>query len=208
MNTEKFRQELGKLRSDQELLMKRLEKLERAVGELEPEEKEMRPKPVSTVEVPTPPTNPKKSIDLEFRIGGTWLNRIGVAAVILGLAYFLKYSFDNQWIGPTGRVLLGILTGLFMMGAGEKLRYRYAGYAQGLLGGGSLALYFSIFSSYQFYHLFSIRRCVSLFSSGYCSHGIHGCSAAFTAYWDLRNYRGLSDSFFNRQRRSFLMDLV
>jgi len=91
----------------------------------------------------------------EAKIGGTWLNRIGVVAVILGLAYFLKYSFDNAWIGPIGRITLGIISGLAMLGGGEKLRAKYPGYAQGLLGGGSLALFFAIYAGYDFYELFS-----------------------------------------------------
>ena len=100
-------------------------------------------------------SNKNEDKDLELKIGGTWLNRIGVIAVIFGLGFFLKYSFENQWIGPTGRVILGILTGLVMLIGGEKLRHRYPGYAQGLLGGGSLALFFSIYSSYAFYDLIS-----------------------------------------------------
>lgn len=100
-------------------------------------------------------TRQKEAKDLEFRIGGTWLNRLGVIAVILGLAYFLKYSFDNELIGPVGRVILGIVSGLAMMITGEKLRHRFSGYAQGLLGGGSLAIFFSVYAGYQFYDLIS-----------------------------------------------------
>ncbi|WP_134687127.1 DUF2339 domain-containing protein [Brevibacillus migulae] len=104
---------------------------------------------------PPPPPAPdqRRDKELEMKIGGTWLNRIGVVAVILGLAYFLKYSIDNAWIGPIGRVSLGILLGLAMFGFGEKLREKYSGYAQGLLGGGSLALFFSIYAAYNFYEL-------------------------------------------------------
>ena len=91
--------------------------------------------------------------NLEFRIGGTWFNRIGVVAVILGLAFFLKYAFDNDWIGPMGRVLMGISGGLVMLVAGEKLRLRYPGYAQGLTGGGNLALFVSVYAAYEFFRL-------------------------------------------------------
>ena len=37
---------------------------------------------------------------LKASIGKLWLNRIGVAAILIGVAYFLKYAFDSQWIGP------------------------------------------------------------------------------------------------------------
>lgn len=156
-DTERLKREIQRLRADQEDLLKRIEKLEAEVEGREPGKtkrvnplEELRSKGEPRISMPK---IAKPKVDLEFRIGSTWLNRIGVVAVIFGLAFFLKYSFDNQWIGPTGRVLLGVLAGLLMMGAGEKLRHRYAGYAQGLLGGGSLALFFSIYASYQFYQL-------------------------------------------------------
>ena len=45
---------------------------------------------------------------LENLIGGHWLNRIGILAVFIGISFFLKYAFDNNWIGPSGRVAIGI----------------------------------------------------------------------------------------------------
>ena len=39
---------------------------------------------------------------LESKIGGNLLNKIGMAAIILGIAYFLKYAIDNEWIGEAG----------------------------------------------------------------------------------------------------------
>src|SRR6185295_13375633 len=41
---------------------------------------------------------------LESKIGGNLLNKIGMAAIILGMAYFLKYAIDNEWIGEAARV--------------------------------------------------------------------------------------------------------
>src|SRR5258708_10440893 len=50
--------------------------------------------------------------DLESRIGSHWLNRIGIAALLVGISYFLKFAFDNNWIGPAGRVTIGLLAGI------------------------------------------------------------------------------------------------
>src|SRR5260221_6958944 len=49
-------------------------------------------------------TAQRSSQDLEGTIGKLWLNRIGIVAILIGVAYFLKYAFDNGWIGPGGRV--------------------------------------------------------------------------------------------------------
>jgi len=77
---------------------------------------------------PAPPVNvfaapplhaskPKSSasLDWETLIGGRWMNRIGIVAIIGAVAYFLKYAFDNNWIGPSGRVGIGILLGAAML---------------------------------------------------------------------------------------------
>jgi len=167
----RLEQEITQLQINQDLILKRLARIEKTV-KVEPEEpvakvevpvverklippKSTQPEPTEPVPTQQKPTQstPKTSKDLEFRIGGMWLNRIGVVAVVLGMAFFLKYSFENDWIGPTGRILLGILSGIVMMFLGEKLHKRYPGYAQGLIGGGSLAMFFSIYAGYQFYLL-------------------------------------------------------
>ncbi len=51
------------------------------------------------------------SRSLESRIGSQWFNRIGILAVLIGVAWFLKLAFDNHWIGPLGRVIIGLLAG-------------------------------------------------------------------------------------------------
>ena len=35
---------------------------------------------------------------LEERIGGRWFNWVGILAILFGVAYGLKYSFDRDWI--------------------------------------------------------------------------------------------------------------
>ena len=64
------------------------------------------------------------SPDLESRIGSHWLNRIGISAVLIGVSYFLKFAFDNNWIGPTGRVAIGLLAGIAIVVWSETFRRR------------------------------------------------------------------------------------
>jgi hypothetical protein len=47
------------------------------------------------------------SDDLESRIGGKWFSRVGIVALLISVSYFLKLAFDNDWIGPSGRVAIG-----------------------------------------------------------------------------------------------------
>ncbi|MBC8031714.1 MAG: DUF2339 domain-containing protein [Pyrinomonadaceae bacterium] len=98
----------------------------------------------------------EKHRDLESTIGGSWFNWIGIIAVTFGIAFFLKYAFDKQWIGPTGRVSIAALVGIGLLYLGERLRGRgLKSYAYVLSGGGILILYLSDFAAYNFYHLIS-----------------------------------------------------
>lgn len=90
--------------------------------------------------------------DLESRIGGRWLLWIGIIAISLGVAFFLRLAF-NEWIGQTGRVAIGIAIGLGFLAGAERLRARYPVYAYGLSGGGILILYLSGFAAFSMYHL-------------------------------------------------------
>ncbi len=84
---------------------------------------------------------------------GRLLGNIGIAAVLLGVAFFLKYAFDNNWIGPSGRVMIGIMFGVAFLVTGQILRKKYLQYSDLLMGGGISILYLSVFSAQAFYHL-------------------------------------------------------
>jgi uncharacterized membrane protein len=89
------------------------------------------------------------SRDLETLIGGTWFNRIGIIAIILGVGYFLREAFRRGWIGPQGRVIIGVVIGIGLLYGGERIRARgYRSYAQGLSGGGIAILYLSFFAAF------------------------------------------------------------
>jgi len=94
---------------------------------------------------------------LESAIGTRWIGRIGIVALIFGIGFFLKYSFDNRLIGETGRILLGIFWGVALVGAGEYFQKKrsLALYGQVLTGGGLAILYFSMYAAFAFYHLIS-----------------------------------------------------
>src|ERR1700756_3093784 len=70
-----------------------------------------------------PPTEPTPEAEqLESKIGKLWLNRIGIIAILIGISYFIKYAFDNGWIGPTGRIALGLLAGIGLVLWSERFR--------------------------------------------------------------------------------------
>ena len=92
--------------------------------------------------------------EMETRIGLTWLNRVAVLTCILAVAFFFKYAVENEWIGPGGRVALGVIGGLACLGLADTLwRRGHQVYAHGLCGLGIAILYLSIQASFSFYRL-------------------------------------------------------
>jgi uncharacterized membrane protein len=101
---------------------------------------------------PMSPTAP--AADLESRIGSHWLNRIGIAALLIGISYFLKFAFDNNWIGPAGRVTIGILAGIAIVIWSERFRAKnYKAFSYSLKAVGIGALYLSLWAAFQVYRL-------------------------------------------------------
>jgi uncharacterized membrane protein len=92
--------------------------------------------------------------DLESRIGSHWLNRIGIAALLIGVSYFLKYAFENNWIGPAGRVTIGLLAGVAVVVWSERFRSRgYRTFSYSLKAVGIGTLYLSLWAAFQVYTL-------------------------------------------------------
>ena len=101
----------------------------------------------------TIPASPPQ-IDLESRIGSHWLNRIGITALLIGISYFLKFAFDNNWIGPAGRVTIGLLAGIAVVMWSERFRAKgYKAFSFSLKAVGIGALYLSLWAALQVYSL-------------------------------------------------------
>jgi uncharacterized membrane protein len=116
------------------------------------------PTPASTIApapAPSPGVESLPSPDsLERRIGSQWLNRVGVVAVLIGVSYFLKLAFDNGWVGPGLRVLLGLLAGVGLGWWSERFRRPNSlAFSYSLKAAGIGILYLSLWASFQLYHL-------------------------------------------------------
>jgi len=96
----------------------------------------------------------KVEANLEKKIGQYWLNRIGIIAMLIGVSYFLKYAFENNWIGPGGRIGIGLLAGIALVLWSERFRTRgYATFSYSLKAVGIGTLYLSLWGAFQVYHL-------------------------------------------------------
>lgn len=83
------------------------------------------------------------------------LTKIGIITLVLGVAFFVKYAIDQDWINEVGRVGIGILTGAILIGIAHKLRTNYHVFSALLVGGGIAVFYFTITLAFREYELFS-----------------------------------------------------
>lgn len=113
------------------------------------------PPAVAETPVPQAPAQPAPARKVfETRIGLTLINRVGAITLVLGIGFFFKWAVDNAWIGPAGRVELGVLAGLLALAAADFVAWRGQRiFAQGVAVAGVAILYLSIYAAFGFYHL-------------------------------------------------------
>ena len=105
---------------------------------------------------PSPPlASPRPSLGLEQRIGARWATWVGIVVILVAAALFLKWAFDNEYLGPAARVGVGVVGGLLMLLAGLLLHRRQdvPYLSEGLAGGGLGCLYLSLFAAHALYGL-------------------------------------------------------
>ena len=91
--------------------------------------------------------------DWEKFIGENLISKIGIAILVLAIGFFVKYAIDNDWIGPVGRVGIGLLCGAILIAVAHRLRNQYKAFSSVLIGGGLAVLYFTIALAYHQYQL-------------------------------------------------------
>ena len=96
---------------------------------------------------------PEKDTDIEKFIGENLANKIGIAVLVLGIAFFIKYAIDKNWINETGRVIIGFISGSILIGLAHYFRNSYRSFSSVLVGGGLSVFYFSIAFAFHQYHL-------------------------------------------------------
>ena len=97
----------------------------------------------------------KEERDYEKFIGENIANKIGIAVLVLGISFFIKYAIDKDWIHESGRVIIGLISGGILIGFAHYFRNQYRSFSSVLVGGGLSVFYFSIAFAFHQYHLIS-----------------------------------------------------
>lgn len=98
----------------------------------------------------------KKKSDLEKIIGESWINKVGILILIIGIFLGVEYSIDNNLISPLTRIVLGYLSGLTLLVFGFRLRSNYVSYSAMLVGGAMAVFYIITYIAYTQYALIGL----------------------------------------------------
>ncbi|MDB5040576.1 MAG: rane protein, partial [Candidatus Eremiobacteraeota bacterium] len=126
------------------------------------------PRTAATPQIPVPsflehhpaePGAPREKSSLEALVAGRGLQLAGLLLVLLGTAFFLDLAFTSGWIGPAQRIILGLVAGSALIGAGARLlRGTYTYLAEGLVGLGAGILYLSLWASVAVFPQLHVAR--------------------------------------------------
>lgn len=111
------------------------------------------------VSVPILPSEPTKNFEQQ---ASGWLTKIGVTALVIGVALFLQYAISQGWVGIWGRLLLGLGVAVLMIILGDLWRNKYGEYATALSGGGVAIFTFTVYAAYAFYHVIPLELAFAL----------------------------------------------
>ena len=117
--------------------------------------------PIATPEPrPEPPPQPVRIAEPspDAAVIEKWIgNRLGWLAVVVfvfAAAFFLKYAFDNNWIGELGRVAIGVVVGAALCLAGFASHRKRGRVLRDICtAAGTVTLYLSTYAAFGFYSL-------------------------------------------------------
>jgi uncharacterized membrane protein len=109
--------------------------------------------PIDTSKKAAAPAVKKQKTPLEEFIGANLLNKIGIAILVIGIGFGVKYSIDHELMQPLTRVILGYLAGIVLIGLALRLKKKHHNFSAVLLSGGMAVLYFITFAAYGSYAL-------------------------------------------------------
>src|SRR5687768_16509868 len=160
-------------RLDDESLNDRLERLERLVEELSrrvpplPADAAAAPRPAAAVSTALPPERGRIRQSVADRArewmpdegasplswdGQTWLNRLGIVLLLLGVALLFRYSIDMGWLTAGVRVGFGAAVGAVLTALGLRMDERRR-FGSVLLGGGIATFYITGWAAFNLYGL-------------------------------------------------------
>jgi hypothetical protein len=84
-----------------------------------------------------------------------WLMKLGGLLVLLGVGWFVSYAFANNWIGPVGRISLGLVVGALVLALGRYRMRRFLAQGGVVMVVGATILTATLFAARTVYDFFT-----------------------------------------------------
>lgn len=93
-----------------------------------------------------------------------WLMKLGALLLLLALGWFVSYTFLNNWIGPVGRISLGVIFGIIVLAIGHWQMPKYSVPGQTLVAVGGVMILISLFTARTIYDFFTPVSALAMMS--------------------------------------------
>lgn len=110
------------------------------------------PEPPYQVYTPTGPDTSSRFIEW---MQEDWLLKLGALLLLIGFGWFASYAFLNNWIGPMGRITLGILFGAGFLAFGFWRLQKFAHQGSIFLVLGATVVLLTVFAARAVYGFFT-----------------------------------------------------
>lgn len=117
--------------------------------------------PASASPQPTPaysaPVAPKsdKLMDFVAWLKEDWLLKVGAVLLLIAFGWFVSYAFINNWIGPAGRIAIGLLAGVLLLLAGWWRMNKIVSQGGVIMVVGSTVVLLTTFAAREIYDFFT-----------------------------------------------------
>lgn len=122
--------------------------------------------PVTTPIAPTPPsyaqTVPSVESNFEKWIKEDFFVKLGALLLLIGFGWFVSYAFAHQWIGPVGRITLGIFAGVAIIAFGTWRMRTFTHQGSIFLVLGSTTVLLTVFAARELYDFFTPTTALAL----------------------------------------------
>ena len=105
-----------------------------------------------------------EGVTAEYAIATTWMMRVGIVVVVMGIVFGRKLSIERGYMGEEARTGMAMLAGIGMVLGGTRLSrsktYNLLG--QGFMGGGIVTLYFGVYAGSVWYDIVPLTGAYAL----------------------------------------------
>lgn len=101
-----------------------------------------------------------------------WIMKLGALLILMGFGWFVTYAFLNNWIGPMGRIALGLIAGTLILVLGWWRIQKFFHQGAIFLVLGSTVILLTTFAARQIYDFFtpSVALVLMFLSSAFVAY--------------------------------------